>query len=142
MGNQNQNQIFRQKSLDQISSPEQLHDYLHVTNPTVWLALAAVILLLVGCLIWVSAASNDVFASATATVNDGSMVIQIDDPNMAKTVKSGMRVLVSDTSVKVTSVGHNEDGTPFAVADTTLADGSYPARVVLGQGQVIRLLFN
>ena len=137
-----QNQIFRQKSLDQISSPEQLHDYLHVTNPTVWLALAAVILLLVGCLIWVSAASNDVFASATATVNDGSMVIQIDDPNMAKTVKSGMRVLVSDTSVKVASVGHNEDGTPFAVADTTLADGSYPARVVLGQGQVIRLLFN
>ena len=48
MDNQNQNQIFRQKSLDQISSPEQLHDYLHVTNPTVWLALAAVILLLVG----------------------------------------------------------------------------------------------
>ena len=142
MDNQNQNQIFRQKSLDQISSPEQLHDYLHVTNPTVWLALAAVILLLVGCLIWVSAASNDVFASATATVNDGSMVIQIDDPNMAKTVKSGMRVLVSDTSVKVASVGHNEDGTPFVVADTTLADGSYPARVVLGQGQVIRLLFN
>lgn len=142
MGNQNQNQIFRQKSLDQISSPEQLHDYLHVTNPTVWLALAAVILLLVGCLIWVSAASNDVFASATATVNDGSMVIQLDDPNMAKTVKSGMKVLVSDTSVKVASVGHNEDGTPFAVADTTLADGSYPARVVLGQGQVIRLLFN
>ena len=142
MDNQNQNQIFRQKSLDQISSPEQLHDYLHVTNPTVWLALAAVILLLVGCLIWVSAASNDVFASATATVNDGSMVIQIDDPNMAKTVKSGMKVLVSDTSVKVASVVHNEDGTPFAVADTTLADGSYPARVVLGQGQVIRLLFN
>ena len=138
----NQNQIFRQKSLDQISSPEQLHDYLHVTNPTVWLALAAVILLLVGCLIWVSAASNDVFASATATVNDGSMVIQIDDPNMAKTVKSGMKVLVSDTSVKVDSVGHNEDGTTFAVADTMLADGSYPARVVLGQGQVIRLLFN
>ena len=82
------------------------------------------------------------FASATATVNDGSMVIQLDDPNMAKTVKSGMKVLVSDTSVKVASVGHNEDGTPFAVADTTLADGSYPARVVLGQGQVIRLLFN
>ncbi len=142
MDNQNQNQIFRQKSLDQISSPEQLHDYLHVTNPTVWLALAAGILLLVGLLIWLSAASNDVFASATATVNDGSMVIQIDDPNMAKTVKSGMKVLVSDTSVKVTSVGHNEDGTPFAVADTTLADGSYPARVVLGQGQVLRLLFN
>ena len=29
------NQIFRQKSLDQISSPEQLHDYLRVPNPTI-----------------------------------------------------------------------------------------------------------
>lgn len=142
MDNQNQNQIFRQKSLDQISSPEQLHDYLHVTNPTVWLALAAVVLLLVGCLIWLSAASNDVFASATATVNDGSMVVQVDDPTLAKTVNSGMKVLVSDTSVKVTSIGHNEDGTVFAVADTTLENGTYPARVVLGQGQVLRLLIN
>ena len=39
------NQIFRKESLDQISSPEQLNDYLRVTNPAVWLVLTAVILL-------------------------------------------------------------------------------------------------
>ena len=48
------NQVFRKKSLEQISSPEQLNDYLRVTNPAVWLLLTAVILLLVGVLIWSS----------------------------------------------------------------------------------------
>ena len=136
------NQIFRQKSLDQISSPEQLHDYLQVTNPTIWLALAAVILLLAGLLVWSSVARVDSFASATATVNSGSMVIRIDDPEMAKTIKSGMKVLVGDTSAKVASVGHDEDGTMFAVAETILEDGTYSAKVVLGQTQVLKLLFN
>lgn len=136
------NQIFRQKSLDQISSPEQLHDYLHVTNPTIWLALAAVVLLLVGLLIWSSVAKVDSFASASATVNDGSMVIRIDNPDMAKTIKSGMKVLVGDTSTKVASVGHDADGTMFAVAETTLEDGTYSAKVVLRQTQVLSLLFN
>ncbi len=44
--------IFREKSLKRITSPEELGDYLRVTSPTVWLVLGAVILLLVGMLIW------------------------------------------------------------------------------------------
>jgi hypothetical protein len=136
------NQLFRQKSLEQISSPEQLHDYLHVTNPTIWLVVAAVILLLFGALLWSAVATVDTFASATAVVNDGSMIIHINDPDLEKTIKSGMKVLVGDTTEKVTSVGHNEDGRTFAVAETTLKDGTYSAKVVLKQSQVLSLLFN
>ena len=44
--------IFRQKSIDRVSSPEQLNDYIRVTTPSVWLVLAAIILLLVGMLAW------------------------------------------------------------------------------------------
>lgn len=44
--------IFRQKSMDRVSSPEQLNDYIRVTTPSVWLVLAAIILLLVGMLAW------------------------------------------------------------------------------------------
>ena len=36
-------QIFRKKSLDRISSPEQLNDYIRVANPGIWMILAAVI---------------------------------------------------------------------------------------------------
>ena len=39
-------QIFRKKSLDRLSSPEQLNDYLHVTSPGIWIVLGAVIFLL------------------------------------------------------------------------------------------------
>ena len=38
--------IFREKSLKRITSPEELGDYLRVTSPSVWMILAAVILLL------------------------------------------------------------------------------------------------
>ena len=46
------NNIFRQKSMERLSSPEQLNDYLKVTNPAVWVVLAAVIFLLAGLFIW------------------------------------------------------------------------------------------
>ena len=38
------NQIFRRKSLDTISLPEQLTSYLRVTTPGIWAVLTAVIL--------------------------------------------------------------------------------------------------
>jgi HlyD family secretion protein len=44
--------IFRQISLDRLSSPEQLDLLLHVTSPRAWLALVAVFLLLVASVIW------------------------------------------------------------------------------------------
>lgn len=45
-------QLFREKSLERVSSPEQLNDYIRVTNPSVWIALAAVVFLLIGICVW------------------------------------------------------------------------------------------
>ena len=39
-------QLFRKSSIDRVSSPEQLNSYIRVSNPGVWLVLAAVVLLL------------------------------------------------------------------------------------------------
>ena len=44
--------IFRQKSVDRVSSPEQLNDYIRVTTPSVWLVLIAATLLLTGMVVW------------------------------------------------------------------------------------------
>ena len=44
--------LFREKSLEAVESPESLNDYLRVTSPGVWLALAAVITVLVGFILW------------------------------------------------------------------------------------------
>ena len=40
--------LFRKNSVEHISSPEQLNDYLRVTSPAIWVVLIAVIILLAG----------------------------------------------------------------------------------------------
>lgn len=45
-------EIFREKSLKRVNSPESLNDYVRVSNPGVWLLLGAVIVLLVGLFVW------------------------------------------------------------------------------------------
>ena len=44
--------IFRKKSLERVTSPEQLNDYIKVTTPSVWIILAATLILIVGTLVW------------------------------------------------------------------------------------------
>ena len=97
--------LYRKESMDRIQSPEQLNDYLRMTNPSIWVILCAVIVLLAGLLV-------------------------------------GMTVSVGDSESVITSVGLSTDGRPFALADTTLADGVYEAQVVFRRTQVLKLLFN
>ena len=52
-------QLFRQKSMDHISSPEELHDYMRVTSPKLWMLLSAIIVLLVGFIIYASTAKME-----------------------------------------------------------------------------------
>lgn len=47
-----QNTIFRKKSLDRVSSPEQLNDYIKVATPGMWLILLAIVIFLVGMIVW------------------------------------------------------------------------------------------
>ncbi len=44
--------IFRKKSLDRVSSPETLDDYVKVPSPSGWMAAAAAALLLAAGAVW------------------------------------------------------------------------------------------
>ncbi len=44
--------LFRSKSIQRVSSPEQLNDYIRVTTPSVWIVLIALVVLLTGMLAW------------------------------------------------------------------------------------------
>ncbi len=54
-----ENQLFRQKSMERISSPEELHDYMRVTSPRLWMILIAIVVLLAGFLIYASTANME-----------------------------------------------------------------------------------
>ena len=71
--------IFREKTLERISSPEKLTEYLRVTNPGIWIVLGAVILLLGGLLIW----------SMIGTLETKSNVKIVVDNHIAEIVSDG-----------------------------------------------------
>ena len=48
----NEKHIFRKSSIDRVASPDQLNDYIRVSNPSVWMMLAAVVVLLAGVCVW------------------------------------------------------------------------------------------
>ncbi|HAF25793.1 MAG TPA: hypothetical protein DCG85_00615 [Lachnospiraceae bacterium] len=52
--------LFRKKAMDRVSSPEDLNEYIKVITPSVWLLLTAIIILLVGMVVWSIAGSVNV----------------------------------------------------------------------------------
>ena len=62
--------IFRKSSIDRVNSPEQLNEYIRVANPSVWMTLGAVVILLLGVIIW------GIFGSVNTTVSTGVQVEQ------------------------------------------------------------------
>ena len=59
------NSLFRKSSMDRLKSPEELNDYIRVANPSVWLLLGAVILVLLGVGVW------GVFGTVESTLQTG-----------------------------------------------------------------------
>ena len=59
--------IFRKKSLDKINGPEEMRDYVRVTTPSVWIVLAAILLLVIGVLGWC------IFGTVAVHNEDGSV---------------------------------------------------------------------
>ena len=133
-------QLYRKGSMEQIQSPEQLNNYLRVTNPSVWVLLMAVILLLVGLLIWGSFTYIDSVATGSAEVLDGSMTLRFEDPGTAESIEVGMSVNIGETSAEILSLGRDEQGL-FALARVDLPDGRYEASVRYRQTQILKLIF-
>lgn len=137
MGGDVENQSARR-----ISSPEQLNDYLKVTSPKIWLLLVAVILLVVGLLLWSGFTTIESYATGTARAVGGELTVTFDDPAKANKVQAGMEMEVGDVHTEVLIVGTDDDGQPVALAKANIPDGSYSVRVGYRTTQVISMLLN
>ena len=139
---ENSNQVFREKSLNALSSPEELNNYLHVTRPSVWIMLGAAILVMVGLFIWSSFVSLQSKVRGTAKVSDGVVTVTVDDMNTAGSVETGMILQVGKLEVPLTSVGQDERGKTIAGATAELPDGEYPCEIVYKSTQLLQMMFN
>ena len=136
-------QIFRKKAMDRLASPEQLNDYLRVTSPSVWIVLGAIILLLIGSIIWASTTGIESQATGTAQVKDGVVTVTLENDSFAKNVREGQYIVIGDTHNQITGIGKDSSGNIIATAYTDLPDGDYgTATITYNQTQVIELMFN
>ena len=154
-------QIFRKKSVDRMSSPEQLNDYIKVTNPGVWMVLAAIVILLVGVCVWGVFGKLETKLSVAAVSQDGQTVLYVKEDNVAS-VRENMSVYIGNETYKVTSVSAQ----PVAVTeeiseyarhtgelsigewvyivpiDGNMPDGAYKAQIVTDSVSPLYFVFN
>ena len=79
-------QVFRQKSVDRVKSPENLNDYIKVTNINLWILLAAIATLLIGVCFWGALGTIETKTEVGAAVLDGQAICQ-GDADITMTIK-------------------------------------------------------
>ena len=106
--------LFRPKSLERISSPEQLNHYIRVSTPSVWLLLCAIVVLLTGVCVWGVFGHMDTALPVVALSREGEVtayVCQVD----AEKVRVGAGVSLNGMEGQVLAIG----------AEPVMVDGSF-----------------
>lgn len=91
--------LFRKKSLDRITSPEQLNDYIKVSNPSVWLVISALIIVAISFSIWAFSGNITSEISSTGVFQENSsgeldLVVCYVDANYSEKILEGMPVRI------------------------------------------------
>ena len=128
-------QLFRKSSMDRISSPEQLNDYIRVTNPGVWLVLAAVIVLLMGACVWGIFGRLETKITVPVQVAGGEARLVLED---GQQVDSSAPVVIDGREF---SLGPAVGSGAYSVS-VDLPDGEYQAQVVTESVTPISFGFN
>ncbi len=135
-----QEELFRKKSLERISSPEQLQDYMRVTTPGTWMLLLAVIILLGGLLVCSVLGRVETTVSGKAQVQGGTATVEVEEKT--EKVEPGMTLRIGDLEMSVEQVRREEDGAAYASAAVDLPDGNYDAVIVTESISPITFLVN
>ena len=96
-------QLFRKKSIDRVSSPEQLDAYVRVANPGVWMVLIAIVVLLAGVCVWGILGHLDTAISAVAVCENNTVTLYVNDED-GKRVQAGMKVQIGEDTASVTAI--------------------------------------
>lgn len=155
------NTIFRQKSMQRISSPEQMNDYIRVSNPAVWMIHIAIVVLLAGVCVWGIFGRLDTAVETGGICADGRLTVYVSEQDIAD-VGSETLVSVDGTEYAVASVAAvpvRLDGTndyllhliglsagdwayPLEIHAPTLADGIYAASVITERVKPLDFVLN
>ena len=154
-----ENWLFRKKSMEHISSPESLHDYMRVTSPRLWMILAAIVVLLAGFIAYASVATMENTMDIKATVENYRLEEDGQEPltftfvdvtlplSYMEVIKPGMKVRIGNEEGEVSYLFTDDEGNlrldvQFPTDYVNLKDGEYDAKLVLETTTPISFLWN
>ena len=113
-------------------TPENMNDYIRVTNPGVWILIVAMLSIIIGALCWGVFGHVDRTLDATVYVKNGQTVCYVSE-NYASEIEEGMTVRYSNTEGTIRKINPADDSTNTCAikAKQTLADGYYNGTIVL-----------
>lgn len=105
--------LFRKSSIDRVNSPEQLNEYIRVANPSVWLVLAAIVVLLVGVVIWGVFGTIETNIETGVVVDKNTAICYVSAENVSR-LEVGMPVSIENSTGSIKSVAK----TPVQIDET------------------------
>lgn len=124
--------IFREKSLQKVKSPDNLNEYIRVANPSIWLIMAAIIILLIGFCSWAVFGTVESVVEADVHCENGTITCYIAEEDIPK-IHVGMTVQFASHSGTITEIimgdGHFVK-CPLSV-DAPIPDGIYDASIMV-----------
>ena len=95
-----ENKIFTKKASEKLRSPDNLDEYIRVTNPSIWVVLAACITLVVGLFAWGMFGTAETSVNTMGTCVEGKVVCFLPS-NKASSVHVGDDANVDGKLMKV-----------------------------------------
>ena len=134
-------EAVQERKKRRISSPEELHDYMHVTGPGLWLMLAVIIGGLAVLIIFASTMKLENLMDVSVQVTDDGaggepawLAFTLTGERKDQ-VKIGMKVRVAGQEGTVTTLVEDDEEVLVRAdldrADVELKDGAYDATIVL-----------
>ncbi len=120
--------IFRKETLERISSPEQLTDYLRVTNPGIWIVLVAIVVMLAGFFVWMSVGTIETTVPVGVSTKDHHAIVAVKSAE--NKIDKDMTLRVGDKQTAILSTKTDEYGRTVGMAEIDLQDGMYDGSLV------------
>ncbi len=103
-----ENKIFRKKTLEKVSAPNQLNDAIKIIKPSAWFILIGILLTIVAMSIWAFASNVPNLTEITSIAypqNDEIALFSYVNYDVSKTLEKGMEVHISPSYAPVEEYG-------------------------------------
>lgn len=112
----NRNELFRQKSLEKATNPDNLDQYLTVTSPAAWMIMLLLLVSLSGILCWSIFGKIHSYVNTAVLISESEAIIYIKEDRINQ-IKAGQDIIINDMpSGEIESPGE----TPVAVNKDTI----------------------